>query len=171
MHLRPIVSGVVLLGVLLVGIVGVSWAVGASYADAPEVDQTVTNESLTADPGTWQATDATGSAWTVYDNETVYDSGGAELVEGTDYEWSTTNASVKFLSSGSVTSGESVTISYAYTTKTRDARALKGVFALPIRYAMPFAILIVAGMSVAGLAYAILRQTGGGPPTRNFGRG
>lgn len=47
-------------------------------------------------------------------NFTATDSGGTTLTEGTDYELNATDGTVKFLSAGSVTSGDEVTLAYSY---------------------------------------------------------
>lgn len=171
MNYRPLVTGALLLAILLVGAIGASWAVGAAYSDTPDETHTVTNESMTAQLDTWQQVDAPNYTRSFYDNETVYDSGGAALTEGSDYEWSTSNGSVYFYSSGTVSSGEEVSISYAYTAPLETARQLKGVVSIPIQVLFPFGALIVVAFAVAGFAIAIRNWVGSSPTARNFGRG
>jgi hypothetical protein len=171
MNYRPLVTGALLLAIVLVFAIGASWAVGAAYSDTPDATETVTNESLTAQIDTWQQVDSPNYTRSFYDNETVYNSSGAALTEGSDYEWLTSNGSVYFNSSGSVSSGDDVTISYAYTAPPETARQLKSVIKLPIQVLFPFGALIIVALAVAGFAIAIRNWVGSSPTARNFGRG
>lgn len=93
--------------------------------------QSVTNESLTADVGTFQ--DLEG--YDVDDSETVYwynkTSGQNEtLTEGTDYEFDYTEGRIKFLSGGSVSSGEDVYVSYDYQATSATVATIGGLVPL-----------------------------------------
>lgn len=71
----------------------------------------VTNESVTADAGNY--TDLDG--YQIVDgSETVYNASGAEQTAGTDYEMANENGSIKVLSGGSISDGETITVSYDY---------------------------------------------------------
>jgi hypothetical protein len=170
-NLRPIVSGALIVGLLLVGTLGGTWGAGAAYADIPEEDVVVTNQEETANHDQWIRV-APEKATVAYDNETVTDSGGTTLSEGADYEWSTSNASIYFPSSTtSVTDGETVDIDYTYRQKPRDARALRGLVGIPINTVLPALILVALAFAIAGLAVSIrgtaLRASNN---RRNFGR-
>lgn len=172
MKLRPIVSGAFVIALLLLVGIGVAWSAGAAYQDTPEEVHTTENETIVVDYQNKTAVDAPDYALTFYDNESVYNSSGAELVEGTDYTWNTSTGEVTWKNTSSTSDGENATITYSYDAKIANARAMRDVIALPIRLALPAAILVALVVSVAGLAIALVTLSGGGssPTTRNFGR-
>lgn len=72
---------------------------------------TVTNESVTADVGSYVEL----GAYSVIDGtETVYNASGAEQTAGTDYELAAENSSIKALSGGSIADGETIAVAYDY---------------------------------------------------------
>lgn len=173
MRLRPIASGAFIIAVLLVGIIGVTWAAGSAYENTAEATHTVNDETLTADTSNWQRVDAPDYALSWYDNETVVNSDGTTLTEGTDYDWNTSTGKILFYDTADVNDGESVTIDYAFTAKIRDARAARDVIGTGIRLALPAGILIALAVSLGGFAVAIVRYVGGtgaSYKTKNFGR-
>lgn len=57
-----------------------------------------------------------------YDNETLTNSSGTTLVEGTDYEWNTADGGVTFLNTASVSDGENIEISYFYDDNVEEIK-------------------------------------------------
>lgn len=106
--LMAVMIGVVMAVVLFMPI---NDAVGAHTGSAD-----VTNESLVADPGTYQ--DLNGYD-IEEDSETVwwYNSTSGEyeqLTEGTDYEINYTAGSIQYLTSGDVSDGDDTKVSYTW---------------------------------------------------------
>lgn len=172
MKLRPIVSGSFAVALLLLVGIGVAWSAGAAYQDTPAKVHNVENETIEVNFSSQTAVDAPGYTLGFYENETVYNSSGAELEEGDDYQFNATTGEVTWYNTAELTDGESASISYSYDAKIRTARALKNVIALPLRLALPAAILIALVVAIAGLAIGLVRLSGGGSShsTRNFGR-
>lgn len=163
-QLRAIFSGALLFAVVLIGVVGIAWAVGAQYEQGPETNSTVLDESVVVDVGNWTAVDAPSYARRFLDDETVRNSSGATLTEGADYEWSTQNGSIYWYSGGSFTDGETGSVDYTYVAPTPEARAMKNIFSVPINVVLPVGVLIVLAFSVAGFAigiYGVLRKLNG----------
>jgi len=167
MRLRPIASGAFVIAVLLVMLIGVAWAAGAAYEDVPDKTEQRQNVNVTADVGNYTAVPALAPT-RFFDNETFRDD-GTELQEGTDYEWNTSDGTVKFLESGSVSDNETVTGSYAYKTKVQPAQGINSVASLLFELALPLSIFVAVAVMVGGLAAALVRRAGG-RSTRNFGR-
>lgn len=91
----------------------------AAYSDAT-VTETIDNESLTVDysvPADLEASDVVS-----YGNATVFNSTGAELAAGTDYDYDQSNGTVQFLNTANTTSGNTATVTYDYETR-QDAAA------------------------------------------------
>jgi len=163
-ELRALFSGVLLLAVVLAGVMGVAWAVGAQYQDAPETTHSVTDEAATADVGNWTSVDAPDYATSFYDNETITNSSGTQLQEGSDYDWNASTGSIRWYDTASVDDGESMSVDYSYRSKTETARNLKFVLDVPISIVFPISVLIIVAMSVAGLAagaYRVLAKADG----------
>jgi hypothetical protein len=175
MKLRPLISGALVVSLLLAATIGFAWAIGAEYDDAPEANHTVTNEQLTADVGNYTRVDAPDHALSFYDNETVTNSSGGTLQEGSDYEWNASDRTIYFYNSSThVSDGEQVEIDYAYTSKIETARGLKTILGIPIRYVYPFGILVALAVSIGGVAVALVKWfspgSGSSSLNRNFGR-
>lgn len=166
-QLRAFVTGVLLFAVVLVGVLGIAWAVGAQYADAPEADYTVDGETVVADVGNETAVDAPDYTQRFYDNETITNSSGATLSEGTDYDWNTSTGAITWYDTSSVDDGEQMQVDYAYSAKTEQARTARQVLSVPIEIILPAGVLIVLAMSVAGLAAGVYALFAG----RSSGRG
>lgn len=172
MRLSPIASGAFIIAVVLVGIIGVSWAAGAAYQNTAPESTKVVDEEMTADVGNWTRVDAPDYALSFLDNETIDESSGTTLTEGEDYDWNTSTGKVLFYDTSNVDDGELMTLTYVYESHTRNARAARDVTRMAIRYALPSGILIAIAVSISGLAVAIVRWYGGGSnlQTKNFGR-
>lgn len=154
-------TGVVLFAFVLVGVLGVAWAVSAEYQDAPETNYSVSGEQITADVGNATTVDAPDFALRFRDNETVRDSDGTVLTEGSDYEWNTSIGAIQWLSSPEYADGETMSVDYAFVGKTPEARQLRNVLAVPIEVILPAGILVVAAMALAGLGAGVYALFGG----------
>lgn len=113
-------AGAVVVGVLAIVIFAVAapFALQATLEDTT-TDHSVTNESFVPDNETWIALENSNIPRAdYYDNETVRNSTDATMVEGTDYEWSTTNGSIKPLDGGDLANESDATISYAWEGQT-----------------------------------------------------
>lgn len=168
-QLRAFVTGVLLFAVVLVAVMGIAWAVGAQYESAPETTYTVTGETVVADTGNWTAVDAPDYAQSFYDNETVRDPDDATIQEGTDYEWNTSTGEIYWYNTSSVSDGDQMSVDYAYSAKSEQARTARKILAVPIEIILPAGVLIVLAMATAGLAagvYALFsgRSSGRGSP-------
>lgn len=159
--LRPWTAGLLLFAIALVGVLGIVWATGAAYADSPETNYSVDGETHTADVGNITPVNAPSYALRFLDNETINDSNGITLNEGDDYEWNTTNGSIRWLSSGNYADGETMTVDYTFVGKTPEARTMRSVLTVPVEIVLPSGILVIAAMTVAGLAAGIYRLFGG----------
>lgn len=171
-QLRAFVTGVLLFAVVLVGVMGIAWAVGAQYESAPETTTNVTDESIVADVGNWTALDAPDYAQDHYD-ETITNSSGATLTNGTDYDWNASTGEIYWYDTSSVDDGETMQVDYTYSAKTEQARTARKVLAIPIEIILPAGVLIVLAMAVAGLAagvYALFSGRGSGRGSTNFTR-
>lgn len=129
---------------------------------------TETNESVVIDYDSSTRVSAAMSRYTqgFEDNETVYNSSGAELVEGTDYTWNTTSGAVTFKNTANTTEGNTANVTYTYQQNTEEIRQSEpGVRALIEAVGGPivFAPLITfAGLILIGLAYYATRAIRGG---------
>lgn len=125
--------------VIAVGFVAISAAFTASA-----VPHTVTNETLTQDVGNWTPVDEQ-DAIEYQDNETVYNATDTQLVDGTDYEWNTTNGSVYWYDTASTTDGADATISYTYLEPSESTNAVASLLSLGGRALMLVALFVGAG--------------------------
>lgn len=137
---------VVTLAILL--IVGV-YLVGAVYGSVPASETTtVTNESVTINYSTSiQVSETYGE--TYFDNETVYNSSGAELTEGTDYEWYPDNQSLRFYSTTSTTEGNEANVTYSFDAKPGMARSAIGPISSSFALGAVAVIVAVAALILA----------------------
>lgn len=163
--MNKLVGATVAFALVVLTLTGMVWAASAAYDDAGEETTTVTNESITADVGNWTEVNAPDYALEFKDDETVYNSSDVELVENTDYEWNTTNGSVKFLNTQNVSDGESMRITYNYTAKVPVARTIKGSTTLLFPALAMLTLLSVGMVAVAigaDLSGLFGRNGGGG---------
>lgn len=102
-------------------------------------DVTVTNESVTVQHGTYVELGG-------YDidpsSETVYNSSGATMTEGSDYEMAYGNGSIKALSSGSLGDGSTANVTYTY--------AATGPMAGTIAQFIPVMLAVLIFVGIAG---------------------
>jgi hypothetical protein len=155
-QLRAFVTGLLLFAIVLVGALGIAWAVGAQYQAAPETTEAVANEAATADVGNLTAVDAPDYAQKFEDNETITNSTGATLQEGSDYDWNASTGEIRWYNTESVDDGESMSVDYTYTAKTEEARTARTILTVPVEIILPVGVLIAVAMSVAGLAVGLL---------------
>jgi len=170
--LRAFATGLFLFAIVLVGVLGIAWAVGAQYEDAPEQTEIITGETVIADVGNVTSVDAPDYARSFEDNETINNSAGTTLQDGSDYEWDPATGEIYWYDTASVDDGEEMTVDYAYSAKTEQARTAKSILSISLEIILPAGILVIAAMSVAGLAAGIyslfVPKVGGG--SLNFNR-
>lgn len=120
--------------------------------------ETVENESVEMDVGNWvQLNETDGHIY--YDNETVYNSSGVELVEGTDYDYETSNQSIYWYNTNNTTNGVngSATYSIGYQPSTlRSSVSIVGNVAVLV------AALSMVLLAVFAVASLDAFDTGGG---------
>lgn len=130
---------------LIVGLFVVSTIYGTMPASETVA---VTNESITIDVG--NATQVDETYGTSYDkDETVYNSSGVRLTEGTDYQWYTDNQSVVWYSTSSVTDGATANISYSFDAKPQMARTSIGTISSAFTLGAVAVIVLVASLILA----------------------
>jgi len=112
--------------------------VGAISGNTGAVD---TTDNVTAQVGDYQEIDG-------YDIDVgtfTASQGGAELASGTDYELNETAGTVKFLSSGSVTDGDTVDLSYEYQATDGTTSTIADL--LPLFVALLVLVTLAAGVT------------------------
>jgi hypothetical protein len=172
-QLRAFVTGVLLFAVILVAVLGIVWAVGAQYEQAPETTTNVTDEAVVADVGNWTAVDAPDHARSFGDDEVITNSSGTQLTEGSDYDWNASAGEIYWYNTSSVSDGETMQADYSYTSKTEEARTARKILSVPINLILPAGLLIVVAMAVAGLAagaYALLTTSRSSRGSTSFNR-
>lgn len=168
MRLRPLASGAFVLALVLIGILGVTWAVSAQYGATPEHNEVYTEEEILADTGNWTAVDHPQYPVRYLDNETITTQDGTTtLQEGTDYEWSTENGSVYWYNSSTVSDGGTYLINYTAVVKVGQAGRVHSVLSVPITIVLPMGVFVVLAMAVGGLALAAKKAA----PTLSSGSG
>lgn len=132
-------------------IVGV-YVVAAIFGTMPAFAlTTVTNESVTVDYGNSTQVDETWGE-NYLENETVYNSNGAELTEGTDYEWYTSNQSVYWYNTSNTTDGANASITYSFEHKPDAARQSIGTIGSAFTLGAVAIIVLVASLILAMVA-------------------
>lgn len=155
MRLRALASGAFVLALVLIAILGVTWAVGAQYAATPEETRTYADEEIVAANGSWTPVDHPQYPVRYLDNETITTQDGmTTLVEGTDYEWSTANGSVYWYNTTTVQDGETYLIDYAAVVKVGQAGRLHAVLGVPLRVVLPLGLFVITGVAVGGMVLA-----------------
>lgn len=126
-------------------------AVDAQYRSAGD-RISVTNESWSADPG--NVTTLSDSNLNVeYDRSVeVRNSNLDPMLAGEDYEWIDDNGTVKALSSGRLSDGESAFINYSYANPSDSQDGLAQLAAGQFEIAKYVALLLVVAALVAALA-------------------
>ncbi|MBP1987238.1 hypothetical protein [Halolamina salifodinae] len=126
---------------LLVGV----FVVASIFSTLPATSVVaVSGESVTIDYGnTTTVDDTTGESY--YDNETITYS-GANLTEGTDYEWYPSNQSVRWYNSTNTDDGATAEIDYAYDAKPEMARNSIGTIGSAFTLGAVAIIVLVASL-------------------------
>lgn len=141
-----------MLWTFFVVVVGVGLLFGAGLNQAHDnraEPTTVTNESITVDYTQSVPVDKAGDVDGFDGGATVFNASGAELVNGTDYEWHPSNGSVTWINTTATSSGEDASITYTFFEQSEaDATATEvgGVFGLGVL----FLSLLLAGKFVIG---------------------
>lgn len=121
---------------------------GASVAfNDAALTYSVGGEEITQDVGGDVEVPTEGEVVNFYDNETVYNSTGTVLEEGTDYDWDTQNGSVHFYDTESTSDGSIATVDYAYDAVDEDTSALAGVLNYGF-YALLLGVVFIGGAKV-----------------------
>lgn len=123
---RAVVSLILLALVAMVGVYGLQ----AALADAGDSHQ-IDNETWTPDAGNWTELEQSNRDGAYYDaSVSVYDENDTLVEAGVDYEWNTTNGSVKALTGGELDGDANATISYGFDQTTQEQRDLAGLAAI-----------------------------------------
>lgn len=138
-------------GMLVFGIFAIIAVASAGWAGTPEHVESVQNESITMDVGSYHSVDeANRTAFvSAFDNETVR-SGNNTLAEGQDYQWNASDGTIKFLNSTDTSDGQSAEIDYAFEAKSEDAAKWHGppsalISVLPV-FALAAVVVLIAGL-------------------------
>jgi len=99
----------------------------AAYAsDDATTLESVTNESVTVNYSVDSQVNASYPR-VFLDNETITDSGGATLTEGTDYDWNTSTGNITWYNTLQTSEGEQAHIDYAFRRPTTGTRLNGGI--------------------------------------------
>jgi hypothetical protein len=90
--------------------------------DNASTEYDVVNESITVDYSATVSVDESGESYS--DTVDVYNDSGAELTDGTDYDWNATDGNVTWFNTSATVDGETATISYSYTAKSGQTTAM-----------------------------------------------
>jgi len=143
------------LAVLAVFVVTILLGANAVYASpSSTTTETVSGEQMTVNYSVESSADAE-YARTFLNNETITDSDGNTLTEGTDYAWNTSNGNVTWFDTAETAADEIVTIDYAYQRPTEGTRLTHGITSI-------FGALLGVLMLVAGVSVMYDLGTGGG---------
>jgi len=148
-------NSVFVLALLLVfGLIAVP-TIGVAFTQAPEDTETVTNESVEISTTSWTEVSKAGVATSFYDNETVYYNGS--VVSESEYEWSTSNGSIRAEDPGTLSDADSVKITYSYDTDTDYTVLGESVLRIVFRIVAVLAVAVAGGVVIG--AFGLL---GGG---------
>ncbi|MDY6776206.1 MAG: hypothetical protein SV253_09085 [Halobacteria archaeon] len=123
----------------------------AGHSSVPTHTYTQTNESFTQDVGNYTNLSASSiDNATAFDDETVYNSSGHELVEGRDYDFDTEEISIRILSTQNTSDGSPAKITYSYTAKPESARTSTTVLSTVFGAVAPMLTFVVGIFVVLG---------------------
>lgn len=132
-------------------------SVGIAVNDTATVKNTTETVAMQAETTVTLSTAGADGVTGHFDNETVSkgtDTSGSTLTEGTDYDFYTGNATLRFYNTSEVNSGDNATIAYNYsavTDRTATGIGILGSFGSFIGLlVLCIAVVIVFGMTVAG---------------------
>lgn len=109
--------------------------------------QTVEQEPVTVDYDSPTAVDPPNEAFGFEGGATVFNTSGAELVNGTDYEWHPSNGTITWFDTTETTDGETGSATYEFSARTERTRGINGVMAI-LAQVWPLLILF-AGVGAA----------------------
>jgi len=136
-------------------------AVAVGFDDGRTLQTRV--ETTTVSYGTDYEVSAAGLySPTFYDNETVNDTttGGPDMVEGTDYDFFTSNGTLRIYNTAATSSGDTVRISYNTTAPTQE---LQYVTTAVVVVGLGFTFMVaMIGFAFAMTATGIWQGEGGG---------
>ncbi|WP_435360404.1 hypothetical protein [Haloarchaeobius sp. DFWS5] len=144
----------VLVVLVLFGVICVP-ALGASYSSAPTGTETVDNETSNISTSSWTAVSSAGQTW--YDNETVWYNESA--VATSEYEWSTSNGSIRAVENGTLASASTVNVTYTYEARGDWVQLGEGAVTLLVAV-LGVLTLLVAGLFLLGTA-SLFASAGG----------
>lgn len=144
-YVIPIVLFVLVASVAFGTIVMADTASDSAARDAA----TVTNESISQQVGVWQFSKQALEESTAGFNESVtaYNSNGAELTKGVDYEWNATDGTITYYNTQNVTDGATGSLSYTYFENTQEVQALSQIID-PIVLFVSQSPLLVGGLAL-----------------------
>lgn len=124
MAFRELVIAVAVFTIFAVGAFTAFQVADLGQKDAPAEPRNVTNETLVQENDAYQFVDNATREYTAgfNDSVTVYNNSSVELSEGTDYEWNSTDGTIKFIDTAKTTEGDNATISYTYYWNTQNVR-------------------------------------------------
>jgi len=125
---RRFVIAVSVFAIFVAGAFTVFYVADIAQNDAPAEPQNVTNESIVQETNAYQFVDNATEEFTAgfNDSVTVYNNSSVELTEGDDYEWNSTDGTIKFLNSPKTQDGEPANISYTYFENTQQVKEVSG---------------------------------------------
>ncbi|MFB6200863.1 MAG: hypothetical protein ABEI98_02520 [Halorhabdus sp.] len=129
--------------------------IGGAYDDK-QVNYSVENESVTVDYDNASVLSPEPEAFS-FGNATVYNSTGAKLNNGTDYEWRPSVGEIGWFNTSATSDNESASVTYDYDGPTQRAyniASLVQIILVPVGY-----IILIAGAGMS-LYYAIGRGSG-----------
>ncbi|WP_226043511.1 hypothetical protein [Natrinema sp. DC36] len=149
-----VVGAFVLFGAILVP------AISGAFADAPAETEVVDNESVSISTASWEPVSKSSVATQFYDNETVYSNGS--VVAESNYEWETSNGSIRAVENGTLEDTDEVAITYAYDEGKSDwLNAGSSVLGLLFTIIAIFS-LIAGAMTLLVAITGIVDNAGGG---------
>lgn len=122
--LRTIVVAVVVFAIFAAGGIAAFQVSQQSQNQAAQVQDTQTGEQIVQETGIYQFVDRAQDDFVVGFNDTVTvrNSSGTVLSEGTDYEWNSTDGTIKFINTSSVQDGQAGEINYGYEENTQEVQ-------------------------------------------------
>ncbi|MFB6198036.1 MAG: hypothetical protein ABEI52_07190, partial [Halobacteriaceae archaeon] len=96
--------------------------------NAPSEQRNVTNETIPQEYDAYQFVDKALLEYTAgfNDSVTVYNNSSVELTEGVDYEWNSTDGTIKFNDTPKTNESNPANITYQYQWNTQRVREVSG---------------------------------------------
>lgn len=142
-----IIAIVTLALLLLVG----SLAVSASLENGGQLT-TIENESWTADPGNTTDLNRSNLDGVYYAEQAEVTQNGEPLTAGIDYEWDDSNGTITALDGGTLSGGDTATVTYEYRTPSEEQENLATLFATGFDIGSGLLLALVAGLVITALA-------------------